>query len=248
MQEPKTDFGYQTVSFAEKTQKVKTVFHSVASEYDLMNDIMSLGIHRLWKRFAISIAKPHPKDKILDLAGGTGDLSYHFAKIVKDKGLIVLSDINESMLSRARDKLINQGLGTYITYLQANAENLPFPNNEFNIITIAFGLRNISHKEAALTEMYRALKPGGKLIVLEFSKPILPALNPAYNFYSFKILPKLGRWVAKDEMSYQYLVESIRMHPSQEVLKNMMHDAGFEKVDYYNLSLGIVAVHVGYKY
>ena len=213
-----------------------------------MNDLMSLGIHRLWKRFTISIAKPHQGDKILDLAGGTGDLTKQFAKRIGEKGRIILSDINNSMLSVGRDRLIDQGICHNINYVQANAESLPFANNDFNIITIGFGLRNVTHKEKALAEMYRCLKPGGKAIVLEFSKPVVKPLNPIYDLYSFKILPKLGKIIAKDADSYQYLAESIRMHPDQETLKQMMQTAGFDKVEYHNLTGGIVAVHVGYKY
>jgi len=243
-----TDFGYQKVPTEQKTEKVAEVFHSVAKQYDIMNDLMSLGIHRLWKRFTISIAKPHQGDKILDLAGGTGDLTKQFAKRIGEKGRIILSDINNSMLSVGRDRLIDQGICHNINYVQANAESLPFANNDFNIITIGFGLRNVTHKEKALAEMYRCLKPGGKAIVLEFSKPVVKPLNPIYDLYSFKILPKLGKIIAKDADSYQYLAESIRMHPDQETLKQMMQTAGFDKVEYHNLTGGIVAVHVGYKY
>jgi len=243
-----TDKGYQKVPTEQKTEKVTEVFHSVAKQYDIMNDLMSLGIHRLWKRFTISIAKPHQGDKILDLAGGTGDLTKQFAKRIGEKGRIILSDINNSMLSVGRDRLIDQGICHNINYVQANAESLPFANNDFNIITIGFGLRNVTHKEKALAEMYRCLKPGGKAIVLEFSKPVVKPLNPIYDLYSFKILPKLGKIIAKDADSYQYLAESIRMHPDQETLKQMMQTAGFDKVEYHNLTGGIVAVHVGYKY
>lgn len=243
-----TDFGYQKVKTEQKAEKVAEVFHSVAKQYDIMNDLMSLGTHRLWKRFTISIAKPHAGDKILDLAGGTGDLTKHFAKRIGEKGHIILSDINSSMLSVGRDRLIDEGFCQNISYVQANAESLPFVSNDFNIITIGFGLRNVTHKEKALQEMFRCVKPGGKAIVLEFSKPVVKPLNPIYDLYSFKILPKLGKIIAKDADSYQYLAESIRMHPDQETLKQMMLDAGFDKVEYHNLSGGIVAVHVGYKY
>ena len=243
-----TDFGYQKVPTDKKAEKVAEVFHSVAKQYDIMNDLMSLGTHRLWKRFAISIAKAHAGDKILDLAGGTGDLTKHFAKRIGDKGQIILSDINNSMLSVGRDRLIDQGFYQNINYVQANAESLPFADNDFNIITIAFGLRNVTHKDKALKEMFRCIKPGGKVIVLEFSKPAIKPLNPIYDLYSFKILPKLGKLIAKDADSYQYLAESIRMHPDQETLKQMMLTAGFDSVEYHNLSGGIVAVHVGQKY
>lgn len=243
-----TDFGYQKVPTEEKAEKVAEVFHSVAKQYDIMNDLMSLGTHRLWKRFTISIAKAHAGDKILDLAGGTGDLTKHFAKRIGDKGQIILSDINNSMLSVGRDRLIDTGICQNIHYVQANAESLPFADNDFNIITIAFGLRNVTHKDNALKEMFRCVKPGGKVIVLEFSKPVIKPLNPIYDLYSFKILPKLGKIIAKDADSYQYLAESIRMHPDQETLKKMMLTAGFDSVEYHNLSGGIVAVHVGYKY
>lgn len=243
-----TDFGYQKVAVSEKADKVAEVFHSVAGQYDLMNDLMSFGVHRLWKRFVMGLAKPRANDKILDLAGGTGDLARLFAKKMSDKGELILADINNSMLSIGRDRLLDNGLTHPIHYVQANAEVLPFPSNYFNLITIAFGLRNVTHKDKALAEMYRVLKPGGKAIVLEFSKPTLEPVNKLYDLYSFKILPKIGKYVAKDEASYQYLAESIRMHPDQETLKQLMLTAGFDKVEYHNLSAGIVAAHVGYKY
>lgn len=243
-----TDFGYQKVGINEKADKVAQVFHSVAKQYDLMNDLMSLGIHRLWKRFVIGLAKPHANDKILDLAGGTGDLARLFAKKLGAHGELVLSDINDSMLAIGRERLLNTGLVNAIHYVQANAEVLPFATNHFNLITIAFGLRNVTCKDKALAEMYRVLKPGGKAIVLEFSKPILEPITKIYDLYSFKILPKIGKFVAKDEASYQYLAESIRMHPDQESLKQLMLTAGFDSVNYHNLSAGIVAAHVGYKY
>lgn len=243
-----TDFGYQQVSPKEKTKKVAEVFHSVAKRYDIMNDLMSLGTHRLWKRFVMALAKPKPHHKILDLAGGTGDLTKLFVKKLSGQGFIVLSDINEAMLTVGRDRLIDAGLGEHVNYAQINAEHLPFAHNEFDLITIGFGLRNVTDKTQALSEMYRVLKTGGKVLVLEFSKPIIDALNPLYDFYSFKLLPKMGEWIAKDAKSYSYLAESIRMHPSQEALKTLMEEAGFDEVKYYNLSAGIVAVHVGYKF
>jgi demethylmenaquinone methyltransferase / 2-methoxy-6-polyprenyl-1,4-benzoquinol methylase len=243
-----TDFGYQQVPPLEKTKKVAEVFHSVAKRYDIMNDLMSFGAHRLWKRFAITLANPKPHDKILDLAGGTGDLTKLLAKKLSQNGLMILSDINESMLTVGRDRLIDAGFGEQINYAQINAEALPFTSDTFNLITIGFGLRNVTDKHQALTEMYRVLKPAGKVFILEFSKPVINALNPLYDFYSFKILPQMGQWIAKDKESYAYLAESIRMHPSQEDLKTLMTEAGFDKVEYYNLSAGIVALHVGYKF
>jgi len=248
MTDKQTHFGYQTVNEDEKTDKVAEVFHSVAKNYDLMNDLMSLGTHRLWKRFTLNVAKPHKGDRILDLAGGTGDLTKLFAKRIGNQGDIFISDINNSMLLAGRDRLIDQGICHPINYVQANAEALPFPDNYFNIITIGFGLRNVTDKDKALAEMFRVLKPGGKVIVLEFSKPRSKPLNKIYDLYSFKVLPKIGKFVAKDENSYQYLAESIRMHPDQETLKTMMQTAGFDEVIYHNLSAGIVAVHIGYKY
>lgn len=243
-----TDFGYQEVPINEKAKKVAGVFHSVASQYDLMNDLMSLGIHRLWKRFAVHCANIRKGEQVLDLAGGTGDLTLQLSGLVGEQGQVVLADINESMLLQGRCRLLNKGLGNNIHYVQADAETLPFPNNYFNCVIIGFGLRNVTRKETALTTMFRVLKPGGKLIVLEFSKPQLPALQSCYDLYSFSILPTLGKWIAGDAESYQYLAESIRKHPDQETLKTMLSDAGFADVRYHNLSGGIVAVHQGYKY
>ncbi|WP_445395649.1 bifunctional demethylmenaquinone methyltransferase/2-methoxy-6-polyprenyl-1,4-benzoquinol methylase UbiE [Zobellella sp. An-6] len=243
-----THFGYKTVDAGEKEQMVASVFHSVAAKYDLMNDLMSFGIHRLWKRFAIDCSGVRKGQKVLDLAGGTGDLTAKFSRIVGETGQVVLADINDSMLKVGRDKLRNMGLGSNIAYVQANAEQLPFPDNHFDLITIAFGLRNVTDKDKALASMQRVLKPGGRLLVLEFSKPQHEVMNKLYDFYSFNILPKMGALVAKDSDSYQYLAESIRMHPDQETLKAMMEQAGFEQVEYFNLTDGIVALHRGFKF
>lgn len=241
-----TDFGYETVSFGEKTQKVAEVFHSVASKYDVMNDFMSFGLHRLWKRFAIGLCDIRQNQKILDLAGGTGDLAKKFSQLVGAKGLVVLSDINASMLAVGREKMLNQGVTENLVYAQANAECLPFQENSFDCVTIAFGLRNVTDKEKALRAMLRVLKPGGRLMILEFSKPISP-LRPIYDAYSFSILPVLGKLIAKDSKSYQYLAESIRMHPDQATLLNMLKTVGFVNCDYHNLTAGIVAIHRGFK-
>lgn len=242
-----TDFGYQKVPLEEKAHKVAAVFDSVASRYDLMNDLMSLGIHRWWKQYTLMKANVRAGQWVLDVAGGTGDLAKQFAKDVGNKkGGVVLADINASMLEVGRDRLLDNGV-THVQYVQANAENLPFQTNHFDCITIAFGLRNVSQKALALQSMYRILKPGGKLLVLEFSKPVLSVLEKLYDQYSFHIVPKLGRWITGDQASYEYLVESIRMHPDQENLKQMMLDAGFDQCDYENLSGGIVALHCGYK-
>ncbi len=241
-----THFGYQQVKVEEKAGKVAEVFHSVASKYDIMNDVMSFGIHRLWKRYTIDMARARPGNRILDLAGGTGDLTKKFSKIVGPSGEVVLSDINSSMLGQGRERLTDEGILGNVRYVQANAECLPFPDNHFDVITIAFGLRNVTDKSAALASMYRVLKPGGRLLVLEFSKPV-DALAPIYDTYSFKILPKMGKLIANDEESYRYLAESIRMHPDQETLKQMMEEVGFERAAYFNLTGGIVALHRGYK-
>ncbi len=243
----KTHFGYQQVDVEEKAGKVAEVFHSVADKYDVMNDLMSFGIHRLWKRFTIEIAGVRRGERILDLAGGTGDLAARFAALTGREGEVILSDINASMLGRGRERLTDRGIGGNIDYVQANAESLPFEDDHFDLITIAFGLRNVTDKAAALRSMHRVLKPGGRLLVLEFSKPNLPGLGKVYDFYSFKALPLMGRLVANDAASYQYLAESIRMHPDQESLKALMEEAGFERCEYFNLSGGIVAVHRGYK-
>ena len=243
-----THFGYQRVKAEEKTRKVAEVFHSVADRYDLMNDLMSFGIHRLWKRYAIELAGVRPGQRVLDLAGGTGDLAARFARRVGPEGEVVLADINAAMLRHGRERLIDQGLAGNLRFAQANAEALPFPDNAFDLVTIAFGLRNVTDQDAALRSMFRVLKPGGRLLVLEFSRPVLPGLRPLYDVYSFTALPQMGKLVAGDADSYRYLAESICMHPDQPTLKKMMEDAGFERVDYYNLSGGIVAVHRGYKF
>jgi demethylmenaquinone methyltransferase/2-methoxy-6-polyprenyl-1,4-benzoquinol methylase len=245
--EQSTHFGYQQVPIEEKASKVADVFHSVADKYDVMNDLMSAGVHRLWKRYTIETSGAKSGDTVLDLAGGTGDLAAKFSRIVGLQGKVVLSDINGSMLENGRSRLINRGIAGNMEYVQANAECLPFPDNTFNIITIAFGLRNVTDKDAALCSILRTLKPGGKLMVLEFSKPVVPGLDVIYDQYSFKLLPLIGKIIAKDEDSYRYLAESIRMHPDQETLKDMMEDAGFERTAYHNMTGGIVALHTGYK-
>jgi demethylmenaquinone methyltransferase/2-methoxy-6-polyprenyl-1,4-benzoquinol methylase len=242
-----THFGYQQVPLEEKAKKVAGVFSSVAQSYDVMNDVMSFGIHRLWKRFTAEIAHVRPGNRILDIAGGTGDIAALLANKMGNRGNIVLADINPDMLAVGRDRLIDKGLTGNLHFVQANAEHLPFPDNHFDLVTIAFGLRNVTRKELALAEMYRVLKPGCRALILEFSKPVLPGLAPVYDTYSFKILPFMGKLIAKDEDSYRYLAESIRMHPDQETLKQMMEEAGFERCDYINMSGGIVALHRGYK-
>jgi len=247
MTDKTTHFGFKDVPWEEKHKKVAGVFHSVAQKYDVMNDLMSLGIHRLWKRFTIEHSGVRSGDRVLDLAGGTGDLTKKFSRIVGPTGQVILSDINDSMLKVGRTRLIDDGIVGNVEYVQANAEALPFPDNYFNAMTIAFGLRNVTDKDKALRSMYRVLKPGSPLLVLEFSKPVLKLLNPIYDTYSFKILPVLGKIIADDAESYQYLAESIRMHPDQETLKGMMVDAGFERCEYFNLTGGIVALHRGYK-
>lgn len=243
-----TDFGYKTVARDDKESMVAGVFHSVAKQYDIMNDLMSMGIHRLWKRFTIDASGVRPGNKVLDLAGGTGDLTAKFSQLVSKDGKVILADINSSMLNVGRDKLRDRGIVGNVEYVQANAECLPFAENTFDVITIAFGLRNVTDKAKALRSMYSVLKPGGRLLVLEFSKPENDALSKVYDFYSFNILPKMGQLVANDADSYQYLAESIRMHPDQETLKGMMDDAGFEQTSYHNLTGGIVALHKGYKF
>ena len=243
-----THFGYQTIGEAEKTSRVREIFDSVADRYDLMNDLMSLGVHRLWKRFALNLANIRPGQAILDLAGGTGDLAGQMTDKVGSSGQVVLCDINAAMLSEGRQRLTDRGLVGNLSYIQADAEALPFANNSFDCISMAFGLRNVTRKENALMSIYRVLKPGGRVVILEFSHPALPELKPAYDLYSFAVLPLLGQLVAGDAASYRYLAESIRMHPNQETLKTMIEQAGFERCDYYNLSGGIVAVHCAYKY
>jgi demethylmenaquinone methyltransferase / 2-methoxy-6-polyprenyl-1,4-benzoquinol methylase len=247
-QERSTDFGFQRVSPEDKARRVRAVFDSVAERYDLMNDLMSAGAHRLWKRYTLALANLHAGQRALDVAGGTGDLAAGLARQVGARGLVVLTDINAAMLERGRDRLIDAGNACNVACVQADAERLPFADGSFDCITIGFGLRNVTDKAAALASMRRALKPGGQLIILEFSQPQVAALKPLYDAYSFRVLPLLGRWVAGDEASYRYLAESIRMHPDQETLLSMMRAAGLEGCRYHNLSGGIVAVHRGYRY
>lgn len=243
-----THFGFQDIPWHEKANKVADVFHSVADKYDLMNDLMSLGIHRLWKRYAIELSGVKQGQKVLDVAAGTGDLSLQFSRLVGQSGQVFVSDINSSMLNQGRDRLTNEGVIGNVEYVQANAENLPFADNQFDCLTIAFGLRNVTDKQKALASMYRIIKPGGRVLILEFSHLTVDALKPLYDFYSFKLLPKIGEFIANDAESYRYLAESIRMHPNQDSLKSMMEKAGFEDVDVHNLSAGIAAVHRAYKY
>lgn len=242
-----TDFGYERVRREDKARRVRGVFDSVADNYDLMNDLMSGGVHRLWKRFALSLTGLRPGQVALDVAGGTGDIALGLARQVGTQGLVVLTDINAAMLAHGRDHLIDAGHIRGVEFVQANAEQLPFADGSFHCVTIAFGLRNVTDKQKALASMRRVLKPGGQLIVLEFSKPA-DALRPIYDAYSFRLLPLLGRLVARDEASYRYLAESIRMHPDQETLVAMMREAGLEDCRYHNLTGGIVAVHRGYRY
>lgn len=240
-----THFGFETVDENDKAKRVAGVFTSVAGKYDVMNDLMSAGLHRVWKRFAVSVSGVREGQRVLDVAGGSADLSRLFLKKVGSSGQVVLTDINNAMLRVGRDRLLDEGFATPVT--QCDAEHLPFPDNYFDCVSIAFGLRNVTHKDAALREMRRVLKPGGRLIVLEFSKIAKP-LEKIYDAYSFKLLPKIGQLIANDADSYRYLAESIRMHPGQDELKNMMEDAGLEKVEYFNLTGGVVAVHRGYKF
>lgn len=242
-----THFGFRNVNASDKAGMVAGVFHSVAAKYDLMNDLMSGGVHRIWKRFTIELSGVRSGNRVLDIAGGTGDLAAKFSRLVGSEGEVVLADINESMLRVGREKLTNRGIVGNIKYVQANAECLPFPDNHFDCITIAFGLRNVTDKDAALGSMLRVLKPGGRLLVLEFSKPVNPVVEKVYDRYSFDILPKMGKLVANDEESYRYLAESIRMHPDQETLKGMMEAAGFTQVRYHNMTAGVVALHRGVK-
>ena len=248
MTDKTTHFGFQQVPLEDKARKVAEVFHSVAHKYDLMNDLMSLGLHRIWKRIAVEMTGLRAGQRVLDLAGGTGDLAALMAPLVGDQGEVVLSDINASMLDVGRARLVDRGIVGNVTFVQADAESLPFPDSHFDCITIAFGLRNVTNKDRALASMFRVLKPGGRLLVLEFSKPTLAALRPIYDAYSFKVLPVLGKAITGDAASYQYLAESIRMHPDQETLKQMMQTAGFERVEYFNMTAGVVAVHRGYKF
>jgi demethylmenaquinone methyltransferase/2-methoxy-6-polyprenyl-1,4-benzoquinol methylase len=239
-----THFGFETVEERDKAKRVRGVFDSVAPRYDLMNDLMSMGLHRAWKAYTVLVANVQPGQQVLDIAGGTGDLALAFAPKVGASGRVVHTDINEAMLRTGRDRLLDAGLA--LPTVVCDAEKLPFPGNHFDLVTVAFGLRNMTHKEAALAEMQRVLKPGGKLLVLEFSRVARP-LAKAYDWYSFKVLPRLGQAVAGDAASYRYLAESIRMHPGQEELKTLLHAAGFGHVDYHNLTGGVVALHVGIK-
>lgn len=239
-----THFGFQTVDEQEKAKHVRSVFDSVAPKYDVMNDLMSAGLHRIWKRYTITVANPQPGQQVLDIAGGTGDLSRAFARRVGPTGRVVHTDINEAMLREGRNRLLDEGL--VLPTMVCDAEKLPFADNSFDLVSVAFGLRNMTHKDQALSEMRRVLKPGGKLLVLEFSRVAKP-LEKAYDWYSFNVLPKLGQMVAGDAHSYQYLAESIRMHPGQEELRQLMKSVGFGHVDVHNLSAGVVALHVGIK-
>ena len=242
-----THFGYRTVDSGEKASLVRDVFDSVASKYDLMNDLMSFGIHRLWKRFAVELAGVRPGQQILDLASGTGDLADRFADLAGPGGLVLMTDINAAMLGVGRDRMVDRGHAGNVAYVQVDAEALPFPDASLDLITIAFGLRNVTDKDKAIASMYRALRPGGRALVLEFSKPVNRPLEKLYDIYSFHILPRMGGLVARDADSYRYLAESIRMHPDQETLRHMMEQAGFENCDVHNLTGGIVAVHRGFK-
>jgi demethylmenaquinone methyltransferase/2-methoxy-6-polyprenyl-1,4-benzoquinol methylase len=246
--ETPTDFGFERVPPREKARRVRGVFDTVADKYDLMNDLMSAGVHRLWKRFTLQLANLHPGQRALDVAGGTGDLAAGLARQVGERGFVALTDINGTMLERGRDRLIDAGFAANVCCVQADAERLPFAAASFHCVTIGFGLRNVTAKAAALASMYRVLKPGGQLLILEFSHPVLPALRPLYDAYSFRVLPLLGKLVANDEASYRYLAESIRMHPDQAQMLGLMQEAGLEGCRYHNLSGGIVAVHRGYKY
>ena len=244
MNDKTTHFGFQQVAESEKASKVRSVFSSVAGSYDVMNDLMSFGLHRLWKAFTVQLAGVRKGDKVLDVAGGTADLSLAFARKVGPTGQVWLTDINHAMLSVGRDRVVDKGF--LLPVAQCDAEKLPFPDNHFDVVTVAFGLRNMTHKDQAIAEMRRVLKPGGRLLVLEFSKVWKP-LAPAYDFYSFKLLPLMGEKVAHDAESYRYLAESIRIHPDQESLKTMMEQAGLARVEYFNMTAGVVALHRGYK-
>lgn len=247
MSDKTTHFGFRDVPVAEKARHVREVFDSVADRYDVMNDLMSFGIHRLWKRFAVNMADIRPGQRILDLAGGTGDLVRLMSPLAGPDGHVVLSDINAAMLANGRSELLDHGISNNVSFAQVNAEQLPFPDRSFDRVTMAFGLRNVTDKQQALNEIARILRPGGQLLVLEFSQPAR-ALQPLYDFYSFSVLPRLGQLVAKDAASYKYLAESIRKHPDQDTLQGMLEQAGFEHCDYHNLSGGIVAVHRGYRF
>ncbi|GGJ99372.1 bifunctional demethylmenaquinone methyltransferase/2-methoxy-6-polyprenyl-1,4-benzoquinol methylase UbiE [Pseudomonas matsuisoli] len=245
--EPTTHFGYRDVPESQKAERVAEVFHSVAAKYDVMNDVLSGGLHRLWKRFTIELSGVRSGHRVLDIAGGTGDLARQFSRLVGERGEVVLADINASMLKVGRDRLMDRGVSGNIAFVQADAECLPFPDNHFDCVTIAFGLRNVTHKEDALRSMLRVLKPGGRLLVLEFSKTRNPILGKIYDAYSFGFMPLAGKLITNDAESYRYLAESIRMHPDQETLKGMMADAGFDRVTYHNMTGGIVALHRGIK-
>lgn len=244
----KTHFGYEPVSFDEKTKRVKAVFTSVASQYDLMNNLMSLGVHHLWKWFTVAFSGIRPGQTVLDLAGGSGDLTRLICQKVGSQGQVILADLNAAMLSVGRDRLINRGILAPVTYLQANAEVLPLMDNAVDALFIAFGLRNVSDQPKALKEMYRVCKPGGKVIILEFTTPKLPVIREVYDWYSFQVLPRLGEWITGDAASYRYLSESIRMHPTPEVMKDMIESAGFEDCQIRLFTAGLVALHVAYKY
>lgn len=243
-----THFGFQSVAWDEKEKKVGAVFKSVAKNYDLMNDLMSFGIHHVWKRFTIELSQVRAGQTILDLAGGSGDLTRLLSKKAGSKGRVILADINDAMIDVGRNRLLDEGLLDNIHYVQANAQYLPFADNSFHCIVMGFGLRNVTDKNEALRSMFRTCKPGGKVMILEFSTPTLPGLKPIYDWYSFSILPRLGQFFAEDAASYQYLAESIRQHPDQDTLKAMIEQAGFEDCHYHNLSGGIVALHIAYKY
>ncbi len=243
-----TNFGFKQIPTDEKVEAVANIFHSIAKKYDIMNDLMSCGIHRLWKRHTISQSGVHAGSKVLDVAGGTGDLTLQFSRLVGSKGQVILADINDSMLKIGCDKIADHGAVSNVKFVQANAEKLPFPDDTFDCITIAFGLRNVTDKSKALASMYRVLKPGGRLLVLEFSKPESDILSELYNQYSFRLLPLMGKVITNDADSYRYLAESIHIHPDQETLKKMMNRVGFERTSYQNLTLGIVALHKGFKF
>ena len=247
MASTKTHFGYQSVPESEKVNRVREVFDSVASRYDLMNDLMSFGTHRFWKKIAIELCGLRPGQTVLDLASGTADLAKLQAKIIGKQGRLVVSDINEAMLTIGRERLIDEGLAQ-LEYVLIDAQELPFPDNTFDCVTIAFGLRNVTNKEQAIASIQRVLKPGGRLIILEFSKPTSALVSKFYDFYSFKCIPKIGQLITKDADSYQYLAESIRMHPDQETLLEMLYQSGFDHAEYFNLTNGVVAIHRGYKY
>lgn len=247
MTDSTTHFGFREVPADDKAKLVRSVFDSVADKYDVMNDLMSMGIHRIWKRIAIQLSHVRYGEQVLDLAGGTGDMTRLFRDRVGERGRVVLSDINAEMLKRGRDRLLDEGVAGNVQYAQIDAEQLPFPDNSFDCVCIAFGLRNVTHKENALRSMLRVLKPGGRAIILEFSEAQGSLFKKAYDVYSFKLLPMMGKLIANDAESYRYLAESIRMHPNQETLKRMMQEAGFERCEYFNLTHGVVAIHRGYK-